>query len=145
MKITAEIKNYKFVKDEELKRFWRMAIGMVDGDGLVRIEVSKAKRKQRTNSQNSYYWGVVIPHLQMILRDLGNDFKDEELHAYLKQKFLDNRVMTVLGESIEVEPSTADLSTVEFQLFIDRIVYWCASDEGPGVVIPAPGEKISHV
>lgn len=144
MKITIPIKDYKFPKDDlELIRFWRMAKGLVQGNGMIRIEVSKSRKKPRSNAQNSYYFGVVIPHLHHVLKDLGHEIKEKELHLWLKAFFLEGRPMTILGQSLVVEVSTADLSTVEFQIYIDKICRWCA--EELSVVIPSPEEKISHI
>lgn len=142
IKTTASISNYKIEKDAPLKAFWRQVIGMVDGDGLIHIQVTKAKRKGRSNSQNRYYWGVVIPHITKVLRDYGHDLKQEEVHAFLKDKFLDRRSLTIMGEAHEVEPSTTDLSTTEFMTYTDRICLWAA--QVLEVVIPSPHDKITY-
>lgn len=143
IKTTANIKHYKFETDASLKAFWRQVIGMVDGDGMVHIQVTKAKRKQRSNSQNRYYWGVVIPHINEALRDYGHDLKTDELHCFLKDKFLDRKQINIMGDVHDIDPSTSELSTTEFQIYINRVVMWAS--QILEIVVPSPESKTTFV
>ena len=82
--------------------------------GKVELLVYPWKAK-RTFKQNSYYWA----YLKMVSEETG--FTDEELHELFKQKFLDKRKIQVMGEEIEVHPSTTRLTRKEMADYITNI------------------------
>jgi hypothetical protein len=88
-------------------------------------------RGGRSNSQNSYYWGVVLPLLSEYL-----GYSCEEMHEICRFKFLRVRRL-IAGEDIEVGSSTTKLNTKEFQDYLENIRRWGA---GLGVNIPEPNE-----
>ncbi len=92
-------------------------------------------RKPRSLPQNSYYWGVV---LATFAEHLG--YLPDELHRAMAGKFLVKNP----GEKIEVTKSTTELSTVEFNEYIEKIMQLAAED---GCVIPDPtdAELISYM
>ena len=102
----------------------------------VDITIRKHKEK-RTNEQNRYYFGVVIP----ILADQFGYDNPEDIHADLKRLFnpIESKIMP--GETIG--GTTTKLSTVEFMAaddsYVERICRWAATEHG--VFIPPP-EKI---
>lgn len=102
----------------------------------VDITIRKHKEK-RTNEQNRYYFGVVIP----ILADQFGYDNPEDIHADLKRLFnpIESKIMP--GETIG--GTTTTLSTVEFMAaddsYVERICRWAATEHG--VFIPPP-EKI---
>lgn len=95
--------------------------------GEVELIVRKWKKK-RTDNQNKYYWGVIIP---ILCESLG--YFDEEMHDALKWKFLRKKER----EKLPTVKSTASLSTIEFKNYIDEIVIWAASE---GIIIPEPNK-----
>jgi hypothetical protein len=73
----------------------------------------------RSNSQNAYYWGTVIPLMQQEMKSLGNSFSKQYVHRLMKKKFL----------SIDIEDeeeSTTKLSTQEFTEYLSHIKQWAA-------------------
>jgi len=111
----------KLVNQELFRRYLHSLIGEVE------LIVRKWK-KRRTNNQNSYYWGVVIP---ILCESLG--YSDEEMHEALKWKFLRNKER----EKLPTVKSTASLSTIEFKNYIEEIVRWASQD---GIIIPDPNQ-----
>lgn len=106
-----------------------------------RIEISFTKaRKSRSNQQNRYYWGCLIPILKSTLKDLGNEFTPEQVHDMLKYKFLKKDVHVKDGEFITKITSSTELSTSEFMDYIADIQRWSA--EFFGVEIPDPNEQL---
>ena len=96
------------------------------------IEVTLEKRrKRRTDSQNSYYWGVVI---KMIADTCGYRTSEEYagIHSELKQKFLPK------SGRLQIAKSTSSLNTVEFSEYIEKVRQWAA--EELGIYIPDPSE-----
>lgn len=85
-------------------------------------------RKRRSNTANSYYWGVV---LATIASETGQDA--DSLHAFFKAKFLGFVDLTLFGEQVTVERSTKKLSTVGFAEYIEWICAWAADF---GIAIP---------
>lgn len=95
----------------------------------ARIELILRKQaKKRTDPQNRYYWGVVVP---MLSEHFG--YTKEEMHEALKWQFL---------KKPEANPptvgSTRKLSTEEFNNYIESIQVWAASEYS--IVIPDPNE-----
>jgi hypothetical protein len=88
----------------------------------------KVKKKIRSLNQNSFYWGVCIP----ILCDITG-YTEEEIHEAMKIKFLMDNT-----RSIPTVKSTASLSTVEFEDYIEKIRQWAAQDLS--CVIPDPNQ-----
>ena len=101
--------------------------------------VIKRKRAKRSDRQNRYYWGVVIPIVHGEFRNLGHNLNPEEVHFFLKQKFNYKMVCSPDGELIgEVPKSTAELNKHEFMEYIDKVIQWAA--EILNITIPQPNE-----
>ena len=98
-------------------------------DGPVQIIIKKYRRK-RTDPQNKYYFGVVVP----ILMEYTGYTKDE-MHEALKWKFLKI-------EKPGMPPtvgSTKKLNTKEFEEYLENIKRWAAVDLS--LYIPDPNEE----
>lgn len=111
-----------------------------DGRYLITIE----GHKNRSTQQNKYYHGCVLPLVKDGLRDIGYaEIKEnEDAHEVLKYLFLKRSIPNEgTGEAIELLGSTTNLSTVEFNLFIDQIIQWAA--EYLGIQIPLPNEPLT--
>jgi len=94
----------------------------------VQIVISKVRR-DRSGNQNRYYHGVVIK----LLCDYSGDDPDS-MHDTMRMMFL--KVPTALG--FETIRSTKDLSTVEFEEYLEKIRVWAAVNLS--VYIPLPNE-----
>ena len=94
-----------------------------------RVEVVVRKeRSQRSNHQNNYYWGVVLP----VLGDYFG-YESEEMHDALKMKFLRRGAC-----DLETVKSTAKLNTAEFEEYLEKVRRWALSDYN--IVVPLPNE-----
>jgi hypothetical protein len=90
--------------------------------------------RQHTDSQRSYYFGVVV---ETIASYVGES--KEETHELLKWQFLKPRRAELLnGKFIEMPPSTKRLTVEEFGAYIDEVVRWAATFLG--LYIPAAGD-----
>lgn len=98
-------------------------------DIIIRKHSSK-----RSNDQNAYYWGVVIP----ILADHFGYDNREDLHNDLKLKF--NPIKSKINPGQVIGGTTTTMSTVEFMAdensYVERICRWAAMDHG--LYIPPP-------
>lgn len=79
-----------------------------------KLEVLVRKlRSQRSNNQNSYYWGIVLESLHK-----HTGYSTDDLHEMMKYKFL-----KVRGE-MEYIKSTTKLTTTEMEKYLDNIRKW---------------------
>lgn len=114
------------------------------------IEVTfKRKRKRRSNPQNRYYWGCVIPAIVHAMIDLGNDALQignsehgELVHEFLKSKLLDNgdEIQGIEGLIFKLPPSTKKCTTIEFDIYMENVRKWAA--ENLSISIPEPNEQV---
>jgi hypothetical protein len=93
------------------------------------------RTKRRSDEENRYYWGVVV---KIIGDELGYD--QDEMHAALKFKFLRREAEPDGLRVLDTVRSTAKLTTVEFEDYLDRIRMWAVSEMG--IVVPLPNEEV---
>lgn len=108
-------------------------------DSQVVLSIS-TKVKRRSNPQNAYYWGVIIPMVQEAMNSFGNDFDAEEVHEFLKKEFNWEEKNVGEGYFIKVPRSTTRLTTVEFSIYKERIQEFASSVLG--IYIPDPNEAL---
>jgi len=90
--------------------------------------IVRKHKKNRSNNQNAYYWGVCI---KILSEELG--YTDDEVHEAMKMLFLQDNL-----RKIPTLRSTAALSTVEFEEYIEKIRQWAAQELS--CIIPLPNE-----
>lgn len=92
------------------------------------------RKKQRSNDQNAYYWGVIV---EMLADEFG--YTKDEMHEALKWQFL--RVKSDHGP--DTVRSTSDLSTAEFEALAQQIRDWALVEYN--VNIPKPNEDPNFI
>jgi len=105
-------------------------VSTLKGDVMITID---KRYKQRSDKENRYYWGVVLP---LLCEYMG--YTDEEMHEAIKWKFL--RKETLLQPKYEELPtvrSTTTLTTIEFEELMEKIKIWAAEF---GILIPDPNQ-----
>ena len=128
MKVKIKIKDYKFnFESKDLENKFKDKIVRLNGKYAI-LEL-KNFYKKRSDNQNQYYWGVV---LQIISEETGNDLED--LHSTFKAMFLVDRTGV-----IPIIKSTAKLTTIEFNDYINRIVLFVS--QRLNLEIPEPVQK----
>lgn len=113
---------------------------LFDRDGFVRYIkaqpdgkyslIVKKWRKPRSNKQNAWYWGVILP---LIADETGHT--TEELHEIFKKLFLQRQVIMFNGQEYELPGTTTTLNTSEMTEFINRVIVEASN---MGIVIPEP-------
>lgn len=96
-------------------------------DGSYWVKV--IAKKGRSLSQNAYYWACVLEIVFNGLREIGyREIKDkEDAREVCKDLFLKKKIVNEeTGEVMEIHRSTAKLTTVEFNEYIDQIAQWAA-------------------
>lgn len=129
-KATIENGVLKFAEGE--KQRMAQYVRSLKGD----IDVSVKKRtKPRSSHQNRYYWGVVIEILSEY-----TGYEREEMHDALKMLFLRKPAHAPgLPDTLR---STSDLTTKEFEDFLERVRRWATIELS--VSIPLPNEINHH-
>ena len=89
-------------------------------------------RNQRSNKQNRYYWGCVLP---LIAEHTGHGV--DELHEVFKRLFLKKKFVVWDGKEIAMPGSTPEQDTLEFTEYIEKICVEAATKLG--ITIPPPG------
>lgn len=108
-------------------------------DGKWLIEIAQANK--RSDQQNRYYFGLVVPLVQNGIRDLGTELTKEETHEFLKAKFNVQEIVNHdTGEAVQVPRSTTILSKEAFSNYISQIQQFAA--EFLNIVIPDPGQQL---
>lgn len=116
----------------------RVFIEMMDGKEID-IVMKKAKSK-RSDRQNRYYFGCVVPIICQALKDLGHDLNKVECHEWLKMKFNYTSIADGQGNHIsDIPKSTTRLTKTEFGEFIERVAQFAATHLN--VAIPEPNEQ----
>jgi hypothetical protein len=90
--------------------------------------IVRRHKKNRSIPQNNFYWGVCI---KLLCEETG--YSDDEMHDALKMLFLQDR-----NRQIPTLRSTASLTTVEFEEYLEKVRQWAAQELS--CVIPLPNE-----
>lgn len=108
-------------------------------DGKTVKIILQENRKKRSNPQNSFYYGVVIPEIQKMFADSGTDIDMQTTHEYLKRYVgnLTKVLETPDGRKEIVTRSSTELNTIDWEIFIEKIRAWAAPF---GVLVPFPNE-----
>lgn len=108
----------------------------------ITIKIEKFKRK-RSNPQNAYLWGVVIPIMQQALKDSGHIMTKERTHELLKLRFLKESILVneETGECVDRIKSSTELSTSQMMDYFSEIRQFAI--EYFGANIPEPNENIT--
>jgi len=113
-------------------------------DGEVEVSL-KPWKDDRTQAQNRYWWGVVVPTFYNSLKNLGIELIDEEeAHEALKIKFL-SRTIEVKGKTLRLPRSTAKLKKDEFAMLIHKINGWLIHNIGTALPEPYEYENLEKM
>jgi hypothetical protein len=98
--------------------------------------------KKRSNNQNAYYWGVVVPLFRDGLQDsYGEKFSLENAHEEIKRRFNLREVVNIhTGEITHVAKSTTENSTIEMEEYMSEVRAFML--EYFGITCPLPNEQI---
>ena len=129
---------YTTVTKGQLTKTWESAVNSFEGQ-RVKTTIEKFVQK-RTNPQNAYFHGVVIPICNQGFNDLGHRFNAKKTKENLKKLFLKEDLPLKDGLFIESVKGTSELSTEEMAAFIEQVKQFAA--EFLGVYIPDANEQL---
>ena len=96
-------------------------------DSLIKFEGKEVeirireRSSNRSREQNSLYWKWV----DIMAKEIG--YTKEEMHTLIKYKFLKRNVVDDDGVEQEIIKSTTTLTSKEFSLFMNELLYWSNS------------------
>jgi len=104
--------------------------------GKCRVEICKYRRR-RSDRQNRFYWPCFVHPFASFLREQGEAITDEDAHEILKHRFLRREVVDdKTGEVMPYTKSTTELTTTEFNQYLDLCAAWL--NDMFGFVMPDP-------
>lgn len=108
----------------------------------VVLSIQKVK-KVRTEPQNAYYWGIIIPLVKDGLKNtMGEIYSKDEVHEFLKSRFnVIEKVNESTGEVMNFPKSTTANSTTEQEEYHEKIRIFAF--EWLGITIPLPNEDLT--
>jgi len=118
-----------------MREYWEQ---LPDGKYITTIKSTK----QRSNDQNDYYRGVVVPLVFQGLKDAGFDTvrNKEDAHEIMKTLFL--KVSEERdGLRLERVMSTTELTTIGFAEYLLNIFTWAF--DYLGITIPEPNKQMT--
>lgn len=132
------------VENGNLKRNRKLIKDAISSFEGREIEITlQRKRKTRSNPQNNFLWGAVLPLVQHGLAESCGEIRDAQsiYRNILLPLFAPVRevINTETGEVLSERITSSEMSTTEFCQFIMEIQKWSA--EFLGVVIPDPGQS----
>lgn len=111
-------------------------------DKDVVITFTKPK-KSRSNNQNNFYWGVVLPLIQKGLLDATGELRsNDNIHYNILLPLFapTNEIINIdTGECINERLTSSEMTTTQFCEYILEIQKWAA--EFLGIDIPSPNEE----
>ena len=96
------------------------------------------KKKKRSTSQNSSYWLLRVQPITAWLKEQGNEVSEDDVHYWLKVKFLGYKVIEINGKQAKVLKSSKDLSTLDFAAFMNEIAIYFAEK---GLLLKDPNQE----
>jgi hypothetical protein len=123
----------------------KKAIASFEGKPVT-ITIERTKKK-RTNRQNRFYCGVVVPLIRQGLNDLGHFYTNQQAHELVKQHIADNYPDVIIEEVIlnglatRRIRSTSEFSTSEFMDYSEVVAQFAA--DYLSIEIPEPNEQMT--
>lgn len=99
----------------------------IDLDGKLQRVVISDYRKNKTQEQLGYLWGVVLPTIRQHIEDsTGEHFTDDDIYGWFIDRFANSKAVTVSGQCRIVKTTASQMSTAEMSDFIERIIQHAA-------------------
>ena len=124
---------YLTIKKGKLDNLSAEAItSLPDGEYLL-----TKRTKKRSTEQNSSYWLLRVQPITTWLKEQGNQVGEDDVHYWLKVKFLGYKIIEINSKQVKVLKSTKDLSTLDFAAFMNEIAIYFAEK---GLLLKDPNQ-----
>ncbi len=138
IEIETRIEGGKFKQNND---FIKQAVKEFEGKEIKLI--FKRKYKQRTQQENSFYWGVWVPIMQRAVKDTwGEILSSNEVHEIIKLNCnYEEKVNEENGLFIRVPKSSTSLNTYEWEIEFKQKIRQFAFDFF-NITLPEPNEQL---
>ena len=82
-------------------------------------------KSSRTLAQNALYWKWLSEIQKHIFLHQGQTYSSDDIHEYMKKRFLPKVVTEIMGEVIKKQISTTKLNVGKFSDYLGMIDYYC--------------------
>lgn len=147
MKIPNVIKFWVKIKDGKFANNTALIGKLLEAcEGREIQVIFKQKTNKRTNAQNNYYWGVIVPIFRnAMLEEWGELYSKEEVHEFLKFNCnYKEKVNEDTGEIIRVTISTTENTTISQNEFFIRCSNLCKEFFNRDIPPPTQGVSVSY-
>jgi hypothetical protein len=117
------------------------AIKSFNGSDVV-LTIDKVKKK-RSNNQNAFYWGVLIPLMQKGAKDTwGESWSIDKAHKHLSKIFVFHESVNQKTSEITQTPkSTTELTTTDWEVYVTEIRIYLL--ENFDIDAPEPNQELT--
>lgn len=143
MKAPNKIEIKTFAKDGKLTQNISMVRDFLKAwDNCVIHLTLHKKRNKRSNNQNSYYWGVIIPIIQNCLKtEWGEIFTSNDVHEFLKSNLnYEEKINQDTGQVLRKLKSTTENDTKQQEEYHEKCRVLAL--DYFNTVIPLPNEEV---
>jgi len=112
------------VQNNKFKRNLNTILDIVKQfNGMDVLLTFEKPKKKRSNNQNSYYWGIIVPITkQAIKTEWGEIWSSEKVHDFYKMQFNTIEIVNEkTGEVINVPKSTTENTTTDQEEYHSQI------------------------
>ena len=115
------------IKDKAIRHRAVSAVSEITGEPLMQVVISEYK-SGRSAAQNSMYWMWIGQMREGLATLTGEQHQNEDIHEFMKDKFLDRKAVTIGGDVKVVSASTAKLNVSEMSAYLERLDIYCADE-----------------
>ena len=115
------------IRDKALRERAMREVSVIQKDPVMQVTI-KPYKASRSVAQNRLLWmwyGEIRNHLA---ETTGEQYTNDDIHEYFKDKFLDKRVVDIGERPIVVTASTSKLDTSEMSWYLERLDIYCADE-----------------
>lgn len=104
---------------------------------VLRLSIEEVK-KRRSNKQNRFWYGVMIPAIRAWFLEHGYNFDAQEVHEYMVRRvWKHTEVVFIENEPYERRLSSTELTPHEWEVRLEITRAWGAER---GLILPFPRE-----
>ena len=124
------------IRSKDIRHNAARAVAQIASEPVMSVTIQPHKTG-RSVAQNRLLWmwyGEIRNHLA---ETTGEQYQNEDLHEFFKDKFLDRRPVTINGDPRVVHGSTSRLNTSDMSEYLNRLDIYCADDLNLQLTHPA--------
>lgn len=115
-------------RQQFMGKLLRYARELIFNGQLYQI-IIKPWTPKRSLAQNRLYWAWMKDIASHVNESQGTVFRDEDMHDYFKELFLDYEIKEIFGKKIMRYKSTTSLGVKNFSEYLEAIELWAGERE----------------